>query len=1001
MQQNSGFRRIQLAVVVACVALLPGPLAVAEAQSEASEKPPPLVVFATPGANEGRSSFSDAPLSDEGAATLESIRADPLASDIQIGSSAPDAVLSTRALSLTLPSAPGEGSGTSFDFASVTVEYDDQGLASVHGRNDETKSEVSAVIEGEDVYGWLEQGDEHYRMRPLGDGLTAVFRYDVDKLQHHGPEYPEFIRQQLLERWNTPPWEPPPGAQDSGDVIDVMVVYTPRARTAAGNMSTWIRSAINNSERIYDNTNIRPRLRLVHSYQVNYVEGPRMLDDLNRLTFTDGHMDDVHTRRDQYGADLVVLIVERDHSGTCGIAWINSNPSRGFGVVDEDCEDGHWTFAHEIGHNQGAEHDPDNVVDGNGNRRPPTFSYGQGRCNVTENWSTVMSYRSNDLGTCRERIEYFSSPLRSYRGTPTGDAARRDNRRVLNETAHRIANFRQSVQAPGGDAHTLPLIVADGHHFQQGFVRIINHSDRAGAVEIQPVDDTGRSFRRLTLPLSARQTRHFNSEDLEDGHPRRLPGNGAGNGTGDWRLELESDLEIEPLGYVRTDDGFVTSMHDVVAGDQSTGYHVPFFNEGTHRNQSQLRLVNTSDAEAAVTINAVDDNGRAGSPVRFTLARGGACRISANELESGSATGRCNRDFRGRFGDGHGKWHLTVTADRPIMVMSLMSTPSGHLTNLSTTTGREPGAPPPPPPPPGGPDLVVQSPSVSNPNPAVGETVTFRATVRNQGDGRSAAARVRFFGSADSTISTADVELTTTQPLIVPALNPSESRNISLSGSYSSPLSFYIGACVEPAPNESDRANNCSSGVRVTIGGPGGGTRWGAIAAGWNDRNQPCTRGAGWNAARNASSRSSAASTVLSACQRRGLHDCKVLSQFTACGSIARGFRLQGSSTLCTITGGLGTTQTLAEQSAVSACQSEGYGNCTVLRDGTTGNNATYCNSGFQAPPPPEGHADGVVNSLSGTAEAASHSPESHDAGEAPVEDLLGGFEVEGWTISD
>ena len=35
------------------------------------------------------------------------------------------------------------------------------------------------------------------------------------------------------------------------------------------------------------------------------------------------------------------------------------------------------------------------------------------------------------------------------------------------------------------------------------------------------------------------------------------------------------------------------------------------------------------------------------------------------------------------LGDGAGKWQLKVTADQPIAVMSLMSTPTGHLSNLS------------------------------------------------------------------------------------------------------------------------------------------------------------------------------------------------------------------------------------------------------------------------------------------------------------------------------
>ena len=59
---------------------------------------------------------------------------------------------------------------------------------------------------------------------------------------------------------------------------------------------------------------------------------------------------------------------------------------------------------------------------------------------------------------------------------------------------------------------------------------------------------------------------------------------------------------------------------------------------------------------------------------------GGASRsISAADLESGSGL------FDGSgLGTGAGKWRLMVTSDRPILVASLLASPTGHLTNLST-----------------------------------------------------------------------------------------------------------------------------------------------------------------------------------------------------------------------------------------------------------------------------------------------------------------------------
>ena len=57
---------------------------------------------------------------------------------------------------------------------------------------------------------------------------------------------------------------------------------------------------------------------------------------------------------------------------------------------------------------------------------------------------------------------------------------------------------------------------------------------------------------------------------------------------------------------------------------------------------------------------------------------GAARTYSAAELESGKATG-----LDGSLGDGDGRWRLTVRSDRPLAVMSLLSGPTGRLTNLS------------------------------------------------------------------------------------------------------------------------------------------------------------------------------------------------------------------------------------------------------------------------------------------------------------------------------
>ena len=61
----------------------------------------------------------------------------------------------------------------------------------------------------------------------------------------------------------------------------------------------------------------------------------------------------------------------------------------------------------------------------------------------------------------------------------------------------------------------------------------------------------------------------------------------------------------------------------------------------------------------------------------------------------------------------------------------------------------------------GSPDLVVGAPSVSDNTLTTGQSFTLSATVRNQGNGQSAATTLRYYRSSTSTISRSDTQVGT------------------------------------------------------------------------------------------------------------------------------------------------------------------------------------------------------------------------------------------------
>jgi hypothetical protein len=238
-------------------------------------------------------------------------------------------------------------------------------------------------------------------------------------------------------------------AEDDGSIIDVMVVYTGAARSAAGGttaIQNLIDQAVSESNTGYGNSFVDPRLNLVHTAEVNYSEtGFSWGQTLNRLVGTsEGYMDNVHTLRNTYKADVVIMIV--NNTAYCGLAnMIMANASGAFCLVSRICATGYYSFAHEIGHLQGARHD--RYVDPTENS---PFAYNHGYTYPEDRWRTIMAYNNacTAVGVSCTRVNYWSNPNVLYGGVPMGAfggvGVGADNHRCLNNTAYIVANFRVS-----------------------------------------------------------------------------------------------------------------------------------------------------------------------------------------------------------------------------------------------------------------------------------------------------------------------------------------------------------------------------------------------------------------------------------------------------------------------------------------------------------------------------------------------------------------------------
>ena|SRR5688572_14178000 len=269
---------------------------------------------------------------------------------------------------------------------------------------------------------------------------------------------------------NCPQFSAPCGT-DSPNQIDVMVLYTPNAETAAGgniSMTAWIYLQAFLTNRTFTESNLSQQIRLVHREQIAVTTdqfGKDLSNDSNLKNLTkqcDTELDRAHTLRDTHKADVVMLLTRRSNSAISGLSnqMLDENVADSdysdfapcaFGVVDAGVfMSSDYTFAHELGHVMGAQH---NFPSDAGAIPASSFGYMKEPAPTgCQAWMTIMAERGNqgcDGDNCK-RLPLWSNMDSEIRhcGNPVGSSSAR-NRDTLSFTARTVANFRCGSSTPG------------------------------------------------------------------------------------------------------------------------------------------------------------------------------------------------------------------------------------------------------------------------------------------------------------------------------------------------------------------------------------------------------------------------------------------------------------------------------------------------------------------------------------------------------------------------
>jgi hypothetical protein len=222
--------------------------------------------------------------------------------------------------------------------------------------------------------------------------------------------------------------------------IRILVLYTPYAQSIEYNIKNTINHAINLANDAFIRSNINYQIELAYAGLTNYTETGYAASDFRQSLRRfrndgDGYMDEVHTLRNKYSADICVLF--SFNNDLCGRATgINVNANRSFCIVDvsSGCISKH-SFIHEIGHLIGCRHD----YGMDANLVPHTYCHGY--INPSKTWRTIMAYGDKCNGC--ERKGFWSNPNVYYNGESTGTSYLCNNARVWNEHSDNVMTFRQ------------------------------------------------------------------------------------------------------------------------------------------------------------------------------------------------------------------------------------------------------------------------------------------------------------------------------------------------------------------------------------------------------------------------------------------------------------------------------------------------------------------------------------------------------------------------------
>jgi uncharacterized membrane protein YgcG len=337
------------------------------------------------------------------------------------------------------------------------------GNSVVSGHNTDGDSMTIVQADNGEFAGNVRMDGKNFRVKPNGELERAgrVKKNDVIVRKLYGEDRLTAQDSNISDRWHNPGWKNMIwdihgnnyGKWYTGEAdrtITYIDLYAYVDDTIP-NHRAFLDAEIAFANNIFSRSKVYIRLNLVGYESIN-IGVEKATNTLNKMGNRTSQFRNIVQKQKETGADLVHAFVSIDtRRGMCGVSYIGGYKGRwdwrdGYGVTV--CHGGE-TFAHEIAHNFGSDHDNSNAGQGF------HFWYSMGyNTRNQQGWdvtSTVMSYGDAETGT-------FSNPDIYCNNQPCGLEEQADNARSLNETRNWVAAYNgpQDGSSQGGSDDNAP-----------------------------------------------------------------------------------------------------------------------------------------------------------------------------------------------------------------------------------------------------------------------------------------------------------------------------------------------------------------------------------------------------------------------------------------------------------------------------------------------------------------------------------------------------------------